>query len=106
MLAREFSSNPQPKPQSHLLSYNAEALEFHGAMANYEPQRLEAIVRDAALAYANKPFLTTALPNGISATLTFADVERQSGDLARYFREVLNLAPGTVVGVQSPNRIS
>jgi long-chain acyl-CoA synthetase len=106
MLARELSSNPLPTPQPHLLSYNAEALEFHGAMAKYEPQRLEAIVRDAALAYANKPFLTTALPNGISTSLTFADVERQSANLARYFREVLKLVPGTVVAVQSPNCIS
>ena len=106
MLARELSSNPQPTPQPHLLSYNAEALEFHGAMANYEPQRLEALIREAASTHANKPFLTTALPNGISATLTFADVERRSANLARYFREVLKLAPGTVVAVQSPNCIS
>ena len=106
MLARELSSNPLQSPPAHLRAYNAEALEFHGAMANYEPQRLEAIVRHAASAYANKPFLTTALPNGISTTLTFADVERQSADLARYFREVLKLAPGTVVAVQSPNCIS
>ena len=106
MLARELSSNPLQSPPAHLRAYNAEALEFHGAMANYEPQRLEAIVRHAASAYANKPFLTTALPNGISTTLTFADVERQSANLARYFREVLKLAPGTVVAVQSPNCIS
>jgi long-chain acyl-CoA synthetase len=106
MLARELSFNPPPTSQPHLLSYNAEALEFHGAMANYEPQRLEAIVLEAASTHANKPFLTTALPNGISTTLTFADVERQSANLARYFREVLKLAPGTVVAVQSPNCIS
>ena len=106
MLARELSSNPLQSPPAHLRAYNAEALEFHGAMANYEPQRLEAIVRHAASAYANKPFLTTALPNGISTTLTFADVERQSANLARYFREVLKLAPGTVVAIQSPNCIS
>ncbi len=106
MLARELSSHPLQSPPAHLRAYNAEALEFHGAMANYEPQRLEAIVRHAASAYANKPFLTTALPNGISTTLTFADVDRQSANLARYFREVLKLAPGTVVAIQSPNCIS
>ena len=106
MLARERSSNPLPALQPHLLSYNPEVLEFHGAMASHEPQRLEAIVGQAASAYADQPFLTTALPNGISATLTFADAGRQSASLARYFREVLKLAPGTVVAVQSPNCIS
>jgi len=106
MLARELSSNPLPALQPHLLSYNREALEFHGAMASHEPQRLEAIVGQAASAYADQPFLTTALPNGISTTLTFADAGRQSASLARYFREVLKLAPGTVVAVQSPNCIS
>jgi len=106
MLARDFQSNPLLPVQPHLASYNAEALEFHDALASYAPQRLEAIVQDAVFAHANKPFLTTALPNGISTTLTFADVERQSASLARYFREVLKLAPGTVVAVQSPNCIS
>ncbi len=92
--------------RSHLGAYNAEALEFQVGLANYVPQRLEVIVQDAAAAHAARPFLTTALPNGISATLTFADVERHSANLARYFREVLKLNPGTVVAVQSPNCIS
>jgi len=62
-------------------------------------------MRSAVEAYASKPFLTTSLPNGLSTTLSFADVERQSANLARYFREVLKLESGAVVAVQSPNCI-
>jgi len=106
MLARDFQPNTLSLVPPHLHAYNEEAIAFAADLEGYTPQRLEAIVREAAAAHATKPFLTTALPNGISATLTFADVERQSANLARYFREVLKLSPGTVVAVQSPNCIS
>ncbi|MDP1554281.1 MAG: AMP-binding protein, partial [Hyphomonas sp.] len=106
MLAQDLQSLPSLADLPHLGAYNAEALEFQAGLKAYIPQRLEAIVQDAVAAHGARPFLTTALPNGVSATLTFADVERHSANLARYFREVLKLSPGTVVAVQSPNCIS
>ncbi len=106
MLARDLQNAHRLADAPHLCAYNAEAREFQAGLAAYVPQPLEAIVREAAAAHAAQPFLTTALPNGVSASLTFADVERHSANLARYFRESLMLQPGTVVAVQSPNCIS
>lgn len=106
MRARESVSNPQQRELASPPAYNAEALEFHHGLADYRPDRLEAILRSAVAAGPDQPFLTTALPNGLSATLTFAQAEQQSAHLARYFREVLGLKAGNVVAVQSPNCIS
>ena len=103
MLASDLDLPFQP---AHLRSYNPEALAFHANAHNYAPEQIEQIVSGAVTAHAGKPFLTTALPNGMSTTLSFADVERESANLARYFREVLQLEEGTVVAVQSPNCIS
>lgn len=86
--------------------YGAEALRFEEGLANYRPQRIEDAVAAATAEFGSQPFLTTVLPNGISTTISFSEADRQSANLARYFREVLNLAPGTVVAVQSPNCIS
>ena len=106
MRAGAFQTHPQTHEPAHLQAYNPEALAFHRAFADYRPDSLEAILRGAVSKHENKPFLTTALPNGLSATLTFAQAEKESANLARYFREVLNLKPGSVVAVQSPNSIS
>ena len=106
MLARDYQTRPLPSDPPHLRAYNAEAAAFHAGLDTYVPQRLEEIMQAAARDYPHKPYLTTSLPNGLSATLNFAEVEQRSGDLARYFREVLKLEPGTVVAVQSPNCIS
>lgn len=105
MLAREFQSSFPDSAAAHVRAYNPEALAFQQGLAAYSPFRIEDIMRQAAEAYAKLPFLTTALPNGLSATLTFEQVEAQSADLARYFREVLKLKPGSVVAIQSPNCI-
>lgn len=106
MRAGAFQTHSQSAQPAHLKLYNAEALAFHNGLADYRAEPLEAILQNAVLKHAAKPFLTTALPNGLSATLTFAEAEAQSANLARYFREVLNLKPGSVVAVQSPNCIS
>ena len=106
MLARDTQSELSANGAAHLRAYNEEASAFHANASSYVPERLEQILQAATRSYAHEPFLTTALPNGLSATLTFADVDRHSANLARYFREVLKLSPGTVVAVQSPNCIS
>lgn len=106
MFARDLQSNPQGREPPHLRRYNAEATAFHRGLPDYTPMRLEEIIRSAVQLQGNKPFLTTSLPNGLSATLTFAEVDQHAANLARYFREVLKLEAGTVVAVQSPNCIS
>ncbi|MFN7179538.1 AMP-binding protein [Hyphomonas sp.] len=100
---------PQHQPQRaapHRKWFNPEAAAFEDGLQDFTPERIEDIVCAGAGLFGNSPFLTTVLPNGMSATLSFKQVEQQSGYLARYFRETLNLAPGTVVAVQSPNCIS
>lgn len=91
---------------AHRKWYNPEALAFEDGLEDFSPERIEDIVCAGAGLFGNSPFLTTVLPNGMSATLSFTQVEQQSAYLARYLRETLNLAPGTVVAVQSPNCIS
>ncbi len=106
MRAGAFQIDPQAEEPPHVRGYNREALEFHRGLANYRPETIEEILRGAVSKHRDRPFLTTALPNGLSATLTFDEAEQQSANLARYFREVLKLEPGSVVAVQSPNCIS
>ncbi|MEQ9506395.1 MAG: AMP-binding protein [Hyphomonas sp.] len=106
MRARDLQSSLQAHTPAHLRAYNAEAAAFQAGLADYAPMRLETILQSAVQQHGDQPFLTTSLPNGLSATLTFAEVDQHAANLARYFREVLKLAPGTVVAVQSPNCIS
>jgi long-chain acyl-CoA synthetase len=46
---------------------------------------------------------TTVMPNGMAASLSFADVDRLSDAFAAYLREVLRLEQGDRVAVQLPN---
>ena len=91
---------------AHRKWYNPEAAAFEDGLEEFSPERIEDIVCAGAGLFGNSPFLTTVLPNGMSATLSFEDVEHHSANLARYLRETLNLAPGSVVAVQSPNCVS
>ncbi|WP_340692666.1 AMP-binding protein [Hyphomonas sp.] len=86
--------------------YNPEAASFHSDIGNYVPRRIETLMEEAAGRFGKEPFLTTALPNGASATLSYSDVEKHSANLARYLRDELKLEKGAVVAIQSPNCIS
>tara|TARA_R110002051_G_scaffold210865_2_gene276332 strand:- start:411 stop:2153 length:1743 start_codon:yes stop_codon:yes gene_type:complete len=92
----------QPAPEF----YNPEAAAFHSGLGKYIPRRVEKLIEEAAEGFGKDPFLTTALPNGASATLNFAEVEKHSANLARYLREELKLEKGDVVALQAPNCIS
>ncbi len=106
MIASKLATRPYDNEPSHLKSYNQEAMEFHMGLEDYRPQRLEQILEQATRTYAEDPLLTTALPNGMSTTLSFTQVEAASAGLAHYFRDVLKLETGDVVAIQSPNCIS
>jgi long-chain acyl-CoA synthetase len=49
---------------------------------------------------------TTIMPNGMSGSLGFAEVDRYSDDFAAYLREVLALERGARVAVQLPNGLA
>lgn len=106
MIAPKIANFLPDNEPAHLQSYNEDALAFHQGLDSYCPQRLEQVIEMAVHQYGDLPLLTTALPNGLSATLSFVEVETASANLARYFREVLKLEAGSVVAVQSPNCIS
>jgi long-chain acyl-CoA synthetase len=49
---------------------------------------------------------TTIMPNGMGASLTFAEVDRYSDAFAAYLRETLRLEPGARVAIQIPNGLA
>ncbi|MDQ6868610.1 MAG: AMP-binding protein [Pseudomonadota bacterium] len=49
---------------------------------------------------------TTITPNGMAASLSFAQVDRTSDALAAYLRETLHLEPGARVAIQIPNGLA
>jgi long-chain acyl-CoA synthetase len=49
---------------------------------------------------------TTVMPNGMAASLTFAEVDRTSDAFAAYLRETLRLEPGARVAIQIPNGLA
>ncbi|MEM9168868.1 MAG: AMP-binding protein [Pseudomonadota bacterium] len=73
------------------------------AVAAPPQTRIERALTDAADRYGAAPFLTTVLPNGASATLTFAQVERRSRDFAAFLQSRPELVAGDVVAGQGPN---
>jgi long-chain acyl-CoA synthetase len=64
------------------------------------------LARDAARRNPDGRAFTTVMPNGMSARLTFAEVDRFSDAFAAYLREVLRLEPGERVAVQIPNGLA
>ncbi|MGH6794997.1 MAG: AMP-binding protein, partial [Methylocella sp.] len=49
---------------------------------------------------------TTVMPNGMAASLTFAEVDRYSDAFAAFLRETLRLEPGARVAIQIPNGLA
>ncbi|MGH6813395.1 MAG: AMP-binding protein [Methylocella sp.] len=49
---------------------------------------------------------TTIMPNGMAASLTFAEVDRHSDAFAAYLRETLRLEQGARVAIQIPNGLA
>lgn len=61
------------------------------------------IIRKASREHSAKPAFTTCLPNGMTGSLTFSEVDRLSDAFAAYLRHDLGLAKGDRVAIQSPN---
>jgi len=67
---------------------------------------LDEIAPDLAARRPAAPAFTTIMPNGMAASLTFAEVDRYSDAFAAYLRETLRLEPGARVAVQIPNGLA
>lgn len=68
-----------------------------------DPIRLHDKIFDAEYTYGDHPFLTTALPNGMSETTDFRTAIQAAQSLAVYLREECGYQQGDVVAIQSPN---
>lgn len=64
------------------------------------------IAGDLAARRPDKKAFTTILPNGMAASLTFAEIDRHSDAFAAYLRETLGLEPGARVAIQIPNGLA
>lgn len=64
---------------------------------------LSDLVRSAARQYADKIAFTTCMPNGMHASLTYRQVDELSDTFAVYLREVVGVAAGARVAIQTPN---
>ncbi len=64
---------------------------------------LAALLRDATERFADKTAFTTCMPNGMHGSLTYRQVAEYSDAFAVYLREVVGLAAGARVALQTPN---
>jgi long-chain acyl-CoA synthetase len=67
---------------------------------------LGAIAPDLAVRRPAARAFTTIMPNGMAASLSFAEVDRYSDAFAAYLRETLRLEPGARVAIQIPNGLA
>ncbi|HEX8360667.1 MAG TPA: AMP-binding protein [Longimicrobium sp.] len=64
------------------------------------------MVRRSAQRHAAAPAFTQCMPNGMTGTLTYAQVDRMSDEFAVYLRGSLGLSAGDRVAVQMPNSLA
>jgi long-chain acyl-CoA synthetase len=64
------------------------------------------MVRRSAGRWAASPAFTQCMPNGMTGTLTYAQVDRMSDEFAAYLRGSLGLKAGDRVAVQMPNSLA
>jgi long-chain acyl-CoA synthetase len=83
-------------------------LSSYGAAIEAEPAppahpHLAALLAEAAARYGSQIAFTTCMPNGMHGSLSFAEVDDRANDFAVYLRQVVGLAPGSRVALQTPN---
>jgi long-chain acyl-CoA synthetase len=80
-----------------------------GVPATIESPPYELLSGIAADLAARKPAaraFTAIMPNGMAASLNFAEVDRYSDDFAAYLREILRVERGARVAIQIPNGLA
>lgn len=83
--------------------YSEDAKNFN--LANMPSQTLTALADRALKEFADRPALTTILPNGASGTVTYRQLVAHADQFAAYLREVVKLKAGDTVAVMTPNCI-
>jgi long-chain acyl-CoA synthetase len=83
--------------------YSSAARNFD--VANMGPQSLTAFLDHVAHTFGPRPALTTCLPNGSEATISYQQLKDHAENFARYLRDVLGLKQGDVVALMTPNCI-
>jgi long-chain acyl-CoA synthetase len=83
-------------------------VQHYGSQINPTPPaprhaNLAALLRDAASLYSKQIAFTTCMPNGMHGSLTYAQIDSYSDAFAVYLRQVLGLAQGARVALQTPN---
>ena len=67
---------------------------------------LSGIAADLAARKPTATAFTAIMPNGMAASLSYAEVDRYSDDFAAYLRQILRLERGTRVAIQIPNGLA
>lgn len=83
--------------------YSDEARNFD--VSSIASQTIAAAADEAVEKYGSRPALTTILPTGSEATITYAQLGEYATHFAAFLREDLGLAQGDVVALMSPNCI-
>lgn len=83
--------------------YSDEALNFDPE--NMDSQTLAALCDNAAQTHGDNPALSTILPNGAEATVSYRELRDHADAFAAYLREVVGLKAGETVALMSPNCI-
>ncbi|ARK86468.1 AMP-binding protein [Burkholderia pseudomallei] len=81
------------------------ALRGYRLDESHVPASLAGLAAEACAAYGTKTAFIVVLPNGLSASLSFADVDRYADDFAAYLSGVLGLATGDTLAIQLPNSL-
>ena len=94
-MSHEDAYDAAPWLKHYSGDYSKSRLHDYGNLAQ--------LVVDNALTYKDAIAYTTVMPNGMSGSLRYGDVDLMSDRFAVYLREVLGVAPGTRVALQMPN---
>ncbi|WP_018719351.1 long-chain-fatty-acid--CoA ligase [Arhodomonas aquaeolei] len=80
-----------------------------GVSGEYQPlpdTDLAALVRRAAREHSSAPAFTVCLENGMTASLSFTEVDRASDAFAAWLRDEAGITPGERVALQAPNNLA
>jgi len=91
----------------HAQAYDSQPWRRHYASTVHtkapRQRHMADFVREVARDYARQVAFTTCMPNGMHASLTYAEVDALSDAFAAWLREDAGLQPGARVALQTPN---
>ena len=111
-LLREGAAAPAgradpPADDPHAQAYDSQPWRRHYASTVHtqapRQRHLADFVREVAREHARLVAFTTCMPNGMHASLTYAEVDALSDAFAAWLREDAGLQPGARVALQTPN---